>query len=376
MRVSRDPFDYAKSEQSPEGGSLDLILSASSVSYGRQHHALMRQSSETNPAPAKPCELVMSGVIRREAFEDLAGCMKDYFQIDAVQLESGDFQGQVDFIAAEGLLLYRENYPLRTHLEGELVGNRFGFSIPLLTADARFLGETVDDSRISSSISGESFDHMMEGGYEQMILLMDYAKLLQMAEQLSLPEASLKALLPGRRKKTLQSKHHDIQSIREIFIPMLNAARQGNLNISADQFEKVIFDAILPVLDGGEHDLDRGPAAVTVHRALELARSITGPVCVTDLCMVLNVNPRTLHKAFIKIMGIPPYQFFQKRRLCKAYQMLLNTDPREFGVTDIARQLGFSELGRFSGQYRAMFGESPSETIRRFRNCTVVVPWR
>jgi hypothetical protein len=36
----------------------------------------------------------MSGVVRRESFEDLAGCMKDYFQIDAVQLESGDFQGQ------------------------------------------------------------------------------------------------------------------------------------------------------------------------------------------------------------------------------------------------------------------------------------------
>ena len=56
-------------------------------------------------------------------------------------------------------------------------------------------------------------------------------------------------------------------------------------------------DSILPVLDGGQHDLDRGPAAVTVHRALELTNGITGPVCISDLCMALNVNPRTLHKA-------------------------------------------------------------------------------
>lgn len=316
----------------------------------------------------------MSGVIRRDSFEDLAGCMKDYFQIDAVQLESGNFQGQVGFIAGRGLLLYRENYPLRTHLEGELLGNRFGFSIPLLTAEARFLGETVDDNRISSSITGESFDHMMESGYQQMILLVDHQKLLQMAEQLALPEASLKALMPGRRQKTLQSNHHDIQSIRKIFIPMLNAARQGTLNISAEQFEKVVFDSILPVLDGGENDLDRSPAAVTVHRALELTNGITGPVCISDLCMALNVNPRTLHKAFIKIMGVPPSNFFQKRRLSRAYQMLVDTDPREFRVTDIAMQLGFSELGRFSMQYRGLFGESPSETIRRFRKRTVFVP--
>lgn len=316
----------------------------------------------------------MSGVVRRNSFEDLAGCMKDYFQIDAVQLESGKFQGEVDFIASKGLLLYRENYPLRTHLEGELVGTRFGFSIPLLTADAKFLGETVDDNRISSSMTGESFDHMMESGYQQMLLLIDFSKLLEIAERLSLPEASLKALLPGRNSKTLQSNPHDIQNIREIFIPMLDSARDGNLKISMDQFEKVVFDSILPVLDGGEHDLDRGPAAITVHRALEFARSITGPVYISDLCMALNVNPRTLHKAFIKIMGMPPYQFFQKRRLSKAHQLLLKSDPRELRVSDIAMRLGFSELGRFSTQYRRLFGETPSETIHRFRKVTVVVP--
>lgn len=353
-----------------------MILPASFVSWGWQHNALMQQPSKTNPAPVKPCEPVMSGVIRREAFEDLAGCVKDFFDVHTVQLESGNFQGQIDFIAAKGIILYRENYPLRTHLEGELLGNRFGFSIPLLTADAKFLGESVDDSRISSSISGESFDHMMEGGYEQMILLMDHAKLLQMAEQISLPQASLEALLHGRRRKTLQANPHDIQSIRHTLVPMLDAVRHGNLNMSTDHFERVIFDSILHVIDGGEHHLDRGPAAVTVHRALELARSITGPICISDLCMILNINPRTLHKAFIKIMGIAPHQFFQKRRLSQAYQMLLKADSREFRVTDIATQLGFSELGRFSGQYRGLFGESPSETIRRFRKCTVVVPWR
>ena len=335
----------------------------------------MRDPSETKTPPEKPCEPVMSGVVRRESFEDLGGCMKDYFQIDATQLESGCFQGQVDFIAAKGLLLYRENYPLRTHLEGELLGNRFGFSIPLLTAEARFLGEIVDDNKISSSITGESFDHMMESGYQQMLLLIDYAELLPMAERLSLSEASLKAFLPGRRKKNLQTNHYEIQRLREIFIPLLNAASQSNLNISADQFEKVIFDSILPLLDGGEDDLDRGPAAVTVHRALELARSIIGPVCISDFCTALNVNPRTLHKAFIKIMGMPPHQFFQKRRLSQAYHVLANADPREFSVSDIAMRLEFSELGRFSVQYRGLFGESPSETLRRFRKCTVVVPF-
>lgn len=336
----------------------------------------MPPSSKTTPTPAEPCEPVVSGVIRRGASQDLAGCVKEFFAIHTVQLEPGDSQAQMDFIAARGIVLYRKNYPRRTHLEGELRGNQFGISIPLLTADAKFLGETIDDSRTPSSISGEANDLVVENGFEQMILLMNHGKLLEMAEQISLPQASLEALLHGRKRKMLQTNPHDVQRIRYTFVQMLDTVRHGKLNMSADYFEKVIFDSILPVIDGGEYDLDRGPAAVTVHRALDLARGITGPISIADLCIGLNVSPRTLHKAFIKIMGMAPHAFFQKRRLSQAYQMLLKADSREFRVTDIAARLGFSELGRFSGQYRALFGESPSATIRRAQSCTVVVPWQ
>ncbi|MEU4714350.1 helix-turn-helix domain-containing protein [Micromonospora purpureochromogenes] len=34
-------------------------------------------------------------------------------------------------------------------------------------------------------------------------------------------------------------------------------------------------------------------------------------------------------------------------------------------VTAIAVQHGFAHLGRFAGEYRARFGESPSTTLRR-----------
>lgn len=340
----------------------------------RGNQEMQNPTERGKTPPGNGCEEVMSGIIRREAFEDLAGSVNTFFNVDTVQLESGKFHGQIDFIASTGILLYRENYPLRTHLEGELLGNRFGFSIPLQPAKGKFLGESLDDSRISSSVSGETFDHTMDGGYEQMLVLIDHAKLLKLAEQASLSADALGAVIRGRKGKVLKTSPDDIGNLRRKLAKMLGTLRHGGLKMSADAFEKSIFDSILPVIDGGEYFLDRNSATILVRRAMDFANSISGPVRISDLCMALNASPRTVELAFSKIIGVGPHSFFRISRMNRARMMLLKADSRESRVTDIAGAFGFSELGRFSVQYRELFGESPSETLRRSLSCTVVVP--
>jgi AraC-like DNA-binding protein len=44
---------------------------------------------------------------------------------------------------------------------------------------------------------------------------------------------------------------------------------------------------------------------------------------------------------------------------------LRNPDARDFTITQVAMNWGFSHLGRFSINYRAHFGQSPSATVRR-----------
>jgi transcriptional regulator GlxA family with amidase domain len=57
--------------------------------------------------------------------------------------------------------------------------------------------------------------------------------------------------------------------------------------------------------------------------------------------------------------------------LNRARTALLGANRNEGCVTEIATELGFTELGRFSVRYRQMFGESPSETLRR-QTATIV----
>jgi len=51
-------------------------------------------------------------------------------------------------------------------------------------------------------------------------------------------------------------------------------------------------------------------------------------------------------------------------RLNNAYKALLHSDPDTTTVTNIAINLGYCHMSQFAADYRCLFGELPSETLR------------
>lgn len=84
------------------------------------------------------------------------------------------------------------------------------------------------------------------------------------------------------------------------------------------------------------------------------------------LCDVLQVGERSLQLAFQARRGMSPMRFVAERRLAAAQRRFLGARADQ-DVTAIATSLGFTHLGRFSIAYRAAFGESPSQALRRGR---------
>ena len=102
-----------------------------------------------------------------------------------------------------------------------------------------------------------------------------------------------------------------------------------------------------------------------VERFDEVARaSVERLTSLNDLCSVAGVSHRTLNRAFRAIRGTTPTRYLHALRLSEARRTLTSED-MVTSVTEVATRFGFRELGRFAGEYRAAFGESPSETLRR-----------
>jgi AraC-like DNA-binding protein len=88
------------------------------------------------------------------------------------------------------------------------------------------------------------------------------------------------------------------------------------------------------------------------------------PLYLTEICAAIGVAERTLRVACEEHLGMAPIRFLSMRRMHLVHRALRQAAPSKT-VTRIATDYGFWELGRFAVAYRALFGESPSESLRR-----------
>jgi len=102
-----------------------------------------------------------------------------------------------------------------------------------------------------------------------------------------------------------------------------------------------------------------------VERAERLLRDrAADPLPIAHLSSLVGVSERGLRNAFNAVRGMSPKRFVIHDRLNEVHRALSDSRATGSTVTDIATEHGFYELGRFAGRYKAVFGETPSQTLR------------
>ncbi len=89
------------------------------------------------------------------------------------------------------------------------------------------------------------------------------------------------------------------------------------------------------------------------------------PVTLMDLSEISGLRPRSLINAFEAVTGISPMAYLRAQRLGRVHEVLQTAQRAPMRIIDVAADWGFWHMGHFAAAYRAMFGESPSETLLR-----------
>jgi AraC-like DNA-binding protein len=177
----------------------------------------------------------------------------------------------------------------------------------------------------------------------------------------------------------------DLASVMDLVRPdPVHSSRLMNLHAAAERLarlkpnilarsevarglEQALIYAMIKSLSEGT-SVEKSRGAEHHSRVIErfealLAANRGHPLYLAEICVATGVSERTLRVCCNEHLGMGPIEYLRLRRMHLARRALVLADPTSSTVTQIATGLGFWELGRFSVEYRTLFGESPSVSL-------------
>lgn len=292
-----------------------------------------------------------------------------------LQLSRGRFKGSVQRLQLDGVGLFIEDLHQAVHQAGWIRGDVFAVGVPLLVeGDAQFCGNraTQQSLHIFSGDNGFEFRspqrHVMIG--------------IEMDRTLFEAHLGATACASGSRPHPasaglLQPDAEALGKLRSLLIGlfqiMSQPGRGPNLVHNAPlrrQARNQLIDHIAATLAPPDADapLCSGGASaaqtVLVEKVSEMvANRLSEVPSVGEICDAMGVSRRTLQSAFQATWGMGPLAWLTTMRLNAVRRRLKSAEH----VTEAATEFGFWHFGHFAGHYQALFGECPSQTLRRHR---------
>ncbi|UWQ90283.1 helix-turn-helix domain-containing protein [Aliisedimentitalea scapharcae] len=207
-------------------------------------------------------------------------------------------------------------------------------------------------------------------GCEQLLLQIDRDQLTRVAERIS--GTALTA--PVRFLPQIDGRRDEMRRWLTLFQSAVAAVDRGQLlGLDHQLTQAVVEDELIagliysqpsniaPLLD---HPVLKSPSPYVKRAQDHMRAHLADPLSVTDVASAVGTSPRNLQLAFKQCLGMTPLEYLRLLRLNLA-RFLLQESPPHDTIARIAGAAGFSHLSRFSAQYTARFGESPSETRKR-----------
>jgi AraC-like DNA-binding protein len=100
---------------------------------------------------------------------------------------------------------------------------------------------------------------------------------------------------------------------------------------------------------------------------------LSKPISLGELSKHCGVGIRTLEYGFRQFYDTTPIGFIKSQRLTRTHTALMEPKAQATSINKLARRAGFTHMGQFCQDYRALFGESPSMTLQRTPNKAVPI---
>lgn len=232
----------------------------------------------------------------------------------------------------------------------------------------RFMGRPTAPRQLMVASGHAHFDLQVPAGHGLYGLVVEHSQLEQHVQQLHhRPLSTGQASAPQVQDMSTLQRMRLVGMLREVLkgldgnpLALLHEASRKSLKQAV---LTVLSDTLLPM---SLHEAAT-PRQLRRHALVQRARDkVLGepdtPHSVADLCSHLHVTRRTLQNSFQETLGLSPATFLRSVRLNAVRRAL--REPGNATIAEVAARWGFWHMGHFSQEYKALFGETPSQTRR------------
>ena len=282
------------------------------------------------------------------------------------QLSGGVFQGRVHHIQLPGLRLVREDSNCALHQQGELGRDTYGLAMPLSgTGPAIFSGQRVEQDAIMVG-RGDMLDLVTPPEFSLIAVVVDKSLMSPLWQHMY--QKPLAGWL--NQQHALSASAAAAQAVRQLHLQLMRRLSDPGLEAPTDAAVIAWRDALLmewiealPEQVRSVNTAGHGERQRLVKRACELMlERADNPLSIPQVCLALGFSRRHLNYCFQDVLGLSPLKYMSALRLGRVRRELRSG---AVTVAQAACRWGFWHLGQFARDYRLMFGELPSQTLRR-----------
>lgn len=284
------------------------------------------------------------------------------------QTSPGCFKGEVHELVDGPFQVFHEvaNCATAQHCAPWRGGVWVGISTPEADNGLRFMGRPTGPQHLMVASGDSPFDLQVPANHGLYGLVVEHHELDRHMQQLhhqALPFAAVRA--PQVQGVARLQRMRLVGMLREV----LRGLDGNPTALAHDASRKALKQAVLTVLTDtllpqSLHEAAT-PRQLRRHALVQRARDrVLGSPdtshSVADLCSHLHVTRRTLQNSFQDTLGLSPTAFLRSVRLNAVRRAL--REPGHATIAETAARWGFWHMGHFSQEYKALFGETPSQT--------------
>jgi AraC-like DNA-binding protein len=292
--------------------------------------------------------------------------------VRAMQITRGSFEASLTHVpAGEWLMQFLSFEEGASVCAGDAPRHHHAVVVPLESSpECRLLGQPISPHTLAVYAPGSEHADTTSAGYREVVIIAP----LNFAERMS--EEGVTLAKHGAESREVVRRR--LEPLQNLVRRAWRSAEEPGHPLDWPEAQRCLTDAldcaVSDVLrpdagisqDGAALGRPRLPRTAILRRIFDLLNERTEePLYAGRLAAEVGISRPSLQRVFLEFYGMPPARYLTLKRLYLARQRLREGDKAT--VTAVAASLGFWDLSRFAKNYRDVFGELPSDTLRRSR---------